>query len=76
MTDGFLTEGQTDFLDGRIFGQTVSKKVLSGLSNGLSKKFLTDCFGHFFVQFFGTFWQFWQFLAIFGQFLGKIEIFP
>ena len=31
----FMTDGYPDFLDGRIFGRTVSKKVLNG--------FLTDC---------------------------------
>ena len=71
MTDRFLTDGQTDFLDKRIFGRLVSKKVLSGLSNGLSKKLLTNCFGHFLVQSLGTFWQilasFGNFWAIFGQ---------
>ena len=41
MTDGFFDGqtdrlfGKTDFKDGRIFGRTVSQKVLSGLSNRL-----------------------------------------
>ena len=54
MTDDFWTAGKTDFLDGRIFGQTVSKKV----HNGLSKKVLK-----------GLFWAiFRQFLVDFGKF--------
>ena len=60
---------QTDFLDGRIFGRTVSPKVLGGLSNGLSKKFLMDGFGHFLFNF-------WANFGIFGQFFGKAELFP
>ena len=67
-------------MDGRIFGRTVSKKVLNRFLTDCQKKFLTDCFAHFFGQFLGTFWalfgNFWQFWAIFGQFLGKIELFP
>ena len=67
------------FHDGRIFGRTdqlifwpneffrltVSKKF----PTDCQKKFLTDCFGQVFGQILGNFWQL---LAIFGQFLGKI----
>ena len=72
MTD-FLTDGDTDILDGRIFVWTVSKKVLKGFLTDCQKKFLTDCFRHFFGQFLA---MFLQILAIFGQYLGKTELFP
>ena len=70
MMDGFF-DGRTDgvfwmdrFLDGRF-----QKKFLTDCKT----KFLTDCFVQVFGQFLNNFWQFW---AILGQLLGKIELFP
>ena len=70
MTNGFLTDNQTDFLDGRIFGRTVLKKVLNGFLTYCQKKVLNRLFRALFWGIFGQFW------VNFGNFLGKIELFP
>ena len=65
MTDRFLTEGQTDFLDEQILEGRFQKEILRDCQT----KFVKDCFEQVLEQFGGNFGQFFGiFFAIFEQF--------
>ena len=69
MTDGFF-DGRIDWFFGRTdFWTDGFKKSSYGFLTDCQKKFLTDCFEHFFGHFLGNFSKFWQFL-------GQKELFP
>ena len=68
MTDWFLTNGQTGFLEGRIFKQTISKEVFNGFKKTV---FWQIVLGKFLVKFWSNFRQLLGFFGTFWQFLGK-----